>query len=98
MRGRGRGSHLYGPSTRGGWSGLSASPALAASPEPPLGPLLSSMPKNKFNQKTKDHEPRAFVTDLKTVASYNWVDRTEPTIIIPGRIPVHDALTGKLVN
>ncbi|KAJ4420637.1 hypothetical protein N0V82_004202 [Gnomoniopsis sp. IMI 355080] len=39
---------------------------------------------NIFDEEIKDHEAEPFVTDLKTVASYNWLDRTDPTIVIPG--------------
>lgn len=88
-----RGGHSYGPPTRGGWSGRAVPPALAASPEPPLGPLLSSLTTTTFDQEAKEYEPKSFIANVKTVASYNWLDRTEPTIIVPGRDSSHSLLS-----
>lgn len=77
---------------------MGAPPALATSPEPPLGSLLSSLTANSFKQEAKDHETRSFITNFKTVASYNWLDRTEPTIIVPGRNLFYDAPICELLN
>lgn len=84
-RGRGRGGLSSGAPARAGWSSQAPpKPAFAASPEPCLGPLVSSLCKHDFDEKAQEYEPNSFITDCKTVASYNWLDRTEPTIVIPG--------------
>lgn len=87
-RGRGHGRFSYGSSTRDGWHNQSApKPAAPPSPEPPLGSLLSSLTKDDFDDDAEKHEHHAAISDFRTVASYNWLDRSEPTIAVPGKPP-----------
>lgn len=71
----------------GGFGQGTLKPAFAANPEPPLGPLICALSKHEFDQTAREYRPRSFITDCRTVASYNWLDRTEPTIVIPAMCP-----------
>lgn len=55
-----------------------------SSPEPPLGALLHSLDVSDFNEDAKIYVSESVITDCTAVASYNWLDREEPTIVIPG--------------
>lgn len=59
-------------------------PSFTSSPEPALGPLLSSLAKTDLDKVAKSHESQSIITGCKTIASYNWLDKAEPTIIVPG--------------
>lgn len=87
-RGRGRGGWFEGSSARN-TSGASAHPRTApnSSPEPPLGALLHSLDVSDFHEDANMYVTESVITDCTAVASYNWLDRPEPTIIIPGKPP-----------
>lgn len=81
MRGSFQG--LGGRTDRGNlWKGISAQPP---SPEPALGPLLSTLSRNDFNNTARKYESDSLITDCVTVTSYNWLDRARPTIVVPGK-------------
>lgn len=83
-RGRGRGGIAATGSLISGRETWKAKSAFTKSPEPPLGPLLSSLSKSDFNQDAKDYESRSAISGCKVIASYNWLDKKDPTIVVPG--------------
>ncbi|KAL9584331.1 MAG: hypothetical protein Q9212_002191 [Teloschistes hypoglaucus] len=59
-------------------------------PSPPLGPLLQVLSETKYlatDQAQSDCGEPARITHCTDVASFNWLDRDEPTILIPGAPP-----------
>ncbi|KAL9590087.1 MAG: hypothetical protein Q9203_001109 [Teloschistes exilis] len=59
-------------------------------PSPPFGPLLQVLSETKFllaDQAQTDCGEPAEITQCTHVASFNWLDRDEPTILIPGAPP-----------
>lgn len=58
-------------------------------PSPSLGPLLQTLSEANFlaadQAQTSCGEP-AEITNCANVASFSWLDRNEPTILIPGII------------
>lgn len=73
---------------RGGISATSIKPAPVPVPsrEPPIGPLLFSLRNTDFDHDAKEYEGHAAISDCKALASYNWLDRADPTIIMPGAL------------
>ncbi|KAK1675041.1 geranylgeranyl pyrophosphate synthetase [Colletotrichum godetiae] len=59
----------------------------AASPVPPFGPLVETISVADLSKSALGLESSARVTDCQLVASYNWLDRTTPSIIVPGAPP-----------
>lgn len=59
-------------------------PAKANSP--PVGDIIETIPENIFVGNDKDEENEPKITDVKLVASYNWLTSWSPKIIIPGRL------------
>ena len=56
-------------------------------PSPPLGPLLQTLSEADLlatDQAQSSCDKPAKITDCTYVASFNWLDRDEPTILIPG--------------
>lgn len=85
----GRGRNIGG--WQRGWSartdrGAFANPRMTQSPnpEPPLGTLLHSLNDSDLNDDAKGYISESVITDCMAVASYNWLDREEPTVVIPG--------------
>lgn len=106
-RGRGRGRGRGGvPVGRGWFSTPSAAPgwekspklksAYTPSPEPPLGPVLFSLTKSDFDRNAETYKAQSAITDCKAVASYNWLDKAEPTISVPGMPREICTTTGRL--
>ncbi|KAK1829286.1 hypothetical protein QBC39DRAFT_136648 [Podospora conica] len=63
-------------------------PPTQTSPPPPLGKLLRTIEVEDLEGETFSH--LATISNVKTVASYSWVDKTGPdsTILIPGTPPL----------
>ncbi|KAL2160713.1 hypothetical protein VTH06DRAFT_910 [Thermothelomyces fergusii] len=59
-------------------------------PPPPFGPLIQTLERGELDDEARTLEHLAAITDLRTVASYSWVDRPDsgPEILIPGRSPL----------
>lgn len=74
-RGRGSGGWLHGSSTR-----MDQMPT----PEAPLGTLLYSLKNSDFHDDAKRYVTESIITECREVASYNWLDRGEPTMVVPG--------------
>lgn len=58
-------------------------------PAPPLGNLLEQLTQDQFNEDKHDAEGKIEITDTKLLASYNWMDAEDPTIVFPGKFK-HD--------
>ncbi|GKT46259.1 uncharacterized protein ColSpa_06440 [Colletotrichum spaethianum] len=57
------------------------------SPAPPFGPLVETIDITELSKPAMQFEASARVTDCKLVASYNWLDRAAPSVLIPGAPP-----------
>lgn len=75
-RGRERGSYRNGPWRR--------NMEVPRPPSPPLGPILTTLRESDLADYPNLHEGYARITDCKDVASYNWLNKNEPTILVPG--------------
>ena len=56
-------------------------------PSPPLGPLVQTLSEASLlaaDQSQSSQGILAEITNCTYVASFNWLDRNEPTILIPG--------------
>jgi hypothetical protein len=53
-------------------------------PAPPLGPLIQTLSKYDLARDAKDHLDKASIQDCSLIASYNWLGKTDATIVIPG--------------
>lgn len=54
-------------------------------PSPPLGPVLMTLNERDLGTSPDLKEPLAKITECKYVASYNWLNRNEPTILVSGK-------------
>ncbi|KAB5586293.1 hypothetical protein GE09DRAFT_59099 [Coniochaeta sp. 2T2.1] len=86
---------------RGGWprSNRSYHPKrstdVSSSPAPPLGTVIQSLDKHDLEIDAEEHLDKAYIQDCELVASYNWLDKSSPNIIIPGRPPRWTPLPGE---
>lgn len=64
------------------WKGT---PEQSSSPEPALGHPISMLSQADLTEAAVKYEPDSCITDCVTVASYNWLDRSKPTIAVPGK-------------
>lgn len=53
-------------------------------PSPPRGPVLTKLSEGDLNVASEVKSQDAKITDCEYVASYNWLNRKEPTILVPG--------------
>ena len=53
-------------------------------PSPPLGPIISTLGIEDLTDCPQLEESSAAICGFKEVASYDWVDETGPTILVPG--------------
>lgn len=83
--GKTNGDRLSNSSWRPKWESEIKPKIFVPSEEPPLGLLLRCLKPDDFHEKAKDANPQSVVTESRTVASYNWLEAAEPTIVIPGR-------------
>ncbi|KAK2035985.1 geranylgeranyl pyrophosphate synthetase [Colletotrichum somersetense] len=59
----------------------------ALSPAPPFGPLVETIGIAELSGPAAQFKASAHVTNCELVASYNWLDKTAPSIVIPGAPP-----------
>ncbi|KAK3706486.1 hypothetical protein LTR37_012696 [Vermiconidia calcicola] len=87
--GSGRGARGYNRGRVQPWRPLQQTEA--RSPAPPLGPVLQEF---KVEDLLQDDVVSgvAKITDCRYVASFNWVDSSEPKIIVPGMPPAWQPL------
>lgn len=58
-------------------------------PSPPLGDLVARIDEDELVQSSDSFEASAKITDCEDVTSYNWLNREQPTILIPGTRRAH---------
>jgi hypothetical protein len=51
---------------------------------PPLGSVLTTLREDDLANSPDLHEYPARIIGCKDVASYNWLNKKEPTILVPG--------------
>jgi hypothetical protein len=80
---------------RGGrkpWRGASSSKLsqgpIRTPPAPPLGILLEQLTPDQTHQDKHDSDYKLEITDTKFLASYNWTDAKDPSIIFPGKFKI----------
>lgn len=56
-------------------------------PAPPLGKLIQSLDKSDLEKDAERFVDKASIQDCSLVASYNWLGKTDPTVVIPGQYP-----------
>ncbi|KAK2737505.1 geranylgeranyl pyrophosphate synthetase [Colletotrichum kahawae] len=54
---------------------------------PPFGPLIESIAIADLAKSASKYSSSAAVTDCEVLASYNWLDRAQPTMKVPGAPP-----------
>lgn len=54
------------------------------SPAPPLGTILESVSVERLAKPALNLLSAARITNTEFLASYNWLDRKTPTIVVPG--------------
>jgi hypothetical protein len=59
-------------------------PIVSSVPVPPLGQLLESLNTADLAKDAKEHRDQASIQDCSLVTSYNWLDKSDPTMVIPG--------------
>lgn len=81
---RGRGWRGFNPNSR---QSTYYESTIQRPPSPPLGPLLQTLSEANLlaaDQAQSSCGEPAEITECAYVASFNWLDRDEPTILIPG--------------
>ncbi|KAJ4262968.1 hypothetical protein NW762_006581 [Fusarium torreyae] len=68
------------------------SSTVKVSPAPPLGKLIERVGRESLE--ASDDSARADITNVKVVASYNWISSSSPEIMIPGRPPKWTPMKG----
>ncbi|KAM0282127.1 hypothetical protein ACHAQH_003167 [Verticillium albo-atrum] len=63
------------------------SPTVSPSPPPPFGPEIFSISAEDLTKEDTISSDEAQVTNCQLVASYNWLNKPNPTIIVPGMPP-----------
>jgi hypothetical protein len=53
-------------------------------PPPPLGKLIGSLTKYDLEKDARLYTDKASIQDCGLVASYNWLNKSDSTIVIPG--------------
>ncbi|KAB5582270.1 hypothetical protein GE09DRAFT_262617 [Coniochaeta sp. 2T2.1] len=68
---------------------------ISSVPAPPLGTLIQSLAKHDLDNDAEAYLDSARIQDCELVASYNWLDKSDPAMIIPGRPPRWTPLPGE---
>ncbi|KAH8907360.1 hypothetical protein BR93DRAFT_928245 [Coniochaeta sp. PMI_546] len=93
-KGRGRtyqSSNRYYPK-----KSMTAAPLVPSVPSPPLGKLIQSLNKYDLERDARAYTDKASIQDCTVVTSYNWLDKSNPTIVIPGKPPRWMPLPGEI--
>jgi hypothetical protein len=70
---------------RGSTISTSSQGPIRTPPAPPLGPLLERLTPDQQHPNKHDIDYKLEITDTKFLASYNWTDAKDPSIIFPGK-------------
>jgi hypothetical protein len=54
-------------------------------PAPPLGTLLQKLTPEQCTEDEQDVQEEVRITNVEFLASYNWTDAQDPTILFPGK-------------
>lgn len=65
-----------------------ASQIVARPPSPPLGQVLATLSDIDLTNPSNLYGYPAKISSCKDVASYNWLNEQEPTILVPGLQPL----------
>jgi len=57
----------------------------SGTPAPPYGPLVREIRKSDLVPGAEKYKDSATIKDCELVASYNWLDKSNPTMLIPGK-------------
>lgn len=57
---------------------------VSTTPPPPLGKLIQTLAESDLERVVKPYVDKATIQDCSLVASYNWLGKTDPTMVIPG--------------
>jgi hypothetical protein len=55
------------------------------SPPPPMGEILATIHQNDLQDSKFDNKDAALITESQYLASYNWLNRKENRILVPGK-------------
>ena len=69
---------------RGFYPSQSSEQISVQSPSPPLGPVMATLSEDDLANCPDLYEHSASIVCCEDVASYNWLNEKEPTILIPG--------------
>lgn len=58
--------------------------AKPSTPSLPLGPLLKSFSLDDLSGSHHDKDGQVQITNCQVVASYNWMEKSKPTMVMPG--------------
>ena len=56
----------------------------SSAPPPPLGPIVARLFKHELSEAEAERLSPATITDCEFVASYNWLNKKQPAILLPG--------------
>lgn len=70
---------------RGGWP--KSPPKAMPSPAPPLGDLIETVTRESLPVDGIDSIDQLKISDVRAIASYNWINEPNPKVIIPGETP-----------
>lgn len=71
---------------------LQPSSSSASSPSPPLGGLIKEITGPDFHAQQDDSQAHVGISDVELVASYNWVNKDDPEILVPGKYAISNIL------
>lgn len=55
------------------------------SPSPPSGPTIEIINKEHLEGSAKQHGKALRIEDCEVAASYSWLDKKQPEILVPGK-------------
>ncbi|KAJ5771639.1 hypothetical protein N7520_002168 [Penicillium odoratum] len=82
------GDRPYQRKFRGDWrGGRSERSSVILTPPPPLGEVLATIDYHDLEDSTSESHQPVQITNTQYLTSYNWVNKGEPTIIVPESLP-----------
>jgi hypothetical protein len=83
--GRQRGESLpFHAGMRGSYSNQRPRQTVVQPPSPPLGPILTTLSGDNLGEPRDLNEHSAVINSCEDIASYNWLNEKNPTILVPG--------------